>query len=208
MWVIRVSLLVVLGVLVGADSFLLRHRKEYSRLAESRAVNIALVAAHLVVTFALVALPPAGGWNARPNWLHQEGVRIGLAALGAALVGAGIVLASFALIQRRAFGAQSSPKGLLTSGAYRHFRHPIYTGSLWFFLGLGVSTRNPDGLLIFPAIFLAYLILILLEEGHDLRATFGEQYQVYRQTTRMFGPIWLWSGILVAILLIAVSAWI
>ncbi len=63
-------------------------------------------------------------------------------------------------------------------------------------------------LLVFPAIFLTYLTLMLLKERNDLKAVFGEQYQAYRQTTRMFGPVWLWSGILVTLLLIAISAWI
>jgi protein-S-isoprenylcysteine O-methyltransferase Ste14 len=208
MWTIRVTLLVTLGAFLGVDAFLLCRRKKYSRLAENRAVNIAIVAAHLVVTFALVTLPPAGGWNARPGWLCQGGVRIGFAAIGAALVGAGIVLAPLGLKQRRAVGLQGSPEGLVTSHAYRYFRHPIYTGILWTSLGLALLTRNPDGLLVFPALFLVYLTLTLLEERRDVGATFGEKYQVYRQTTRMFGPAWLWSSILAALLLIAISAWI
>ncbi len=69
MWAIRAMLLVVLGALVGAGSFLLRHRKKYPRLAESRALNIALVAVHPIVMSSLVTLPPAGGWYARPVWL-------------------------------------------------------------------------------------------------------------------------------------------
>jgi len=153
MWAIRTMLWVVLGGLVGVDSLLLRHRKKYPRLSESRTFNIALK-------------------------------------------------------QRKVVGLQGSPDGLVTSHAYRYFRHPIYTGILWTALGLALLTRNPDGLLIFPALFLVYLTLTLLEERRDVGATFGEEYQVYRQTTRMFGPAWLWSSILAAILLIAISAWI
>ena len=175
-------------------------------MSESRALNIALVAAHLIVMCALVTVPPAGGWGARPGWLQDKGVCFGFATIGAALIGAGIVLASLALQQRKAFGAQSSQGGLITSHAYRYFRHPIYTGSLWIFLGLALSLRNPDGLLVFPALFLAYLTLVLLEERHDLGPAFGRQYQVYRQTTGMFGPVWLWTAILLAILLVALSA--
>ena len=96
----------------------------------------------------------------------------------------------------------------MTSHAYRYFRHPIYTGSLWIFLGLALSWRNPDGLMVFPAIFLAYLTLMVLEERHDLGPAFGSPYQVYRQTAGMFGPVWLWSAIFVAILLVILSAWI
>ncbi len=205
MWAIRTMLLVVLGVLVGIDSLLLRHRKEYPRLSESRAVNITLVAVHVIVMSLLVTVPPAGGWGARPGWLQTRGVGLGFATMGAALVGAGIVLASLALQQRKAFGAQSTQEGLITSHAYRYFRHPIYTGSLWIFLGLALSLRNPDGLAVLPAIFLAYLTLTLLEERSDLGPAFGRQYQVYRQTTGMFGPLWLWTAILLAVLLIAVS---
>jgi protein-S-isoprenylcysteine O-methyltransferase Ste14 len=208
MWMIRGTLLTVLGALVGFDSVLFRHRKKYPRLSESRALNITLVAVHLITMCALVALPPAGGWDARPGWLQDKGVCLGFATMGAALVGAGIVLASLALQQRKAFGAQSSQAGLITSHAYRYFRHPIYAGSLWIYLGLALSMRNPDGLLVLPAIFLAYVTLMFLEERYDLGPAFGKQYQVYRQTTRMLGPLWLWSVLLVALLLIVVSAWI
>ncbi len=208
MWVIRTMLLVVLGALVGADSFLLRYRKKYPRLVENRIINIAIVVAHLVVTYALVTLPPAAGWNARPVWLQDKSVCGGFVATGAALVGMGIVLALLALKQRRAIGLQGAPEGLVTSHVYRYFRHPICTGVLWISLGLALLTRNPDGLMVLPAIFVAYLTQVLLEERDDLEVRFREQYPVYRQTTRMFGPAWLWSGILVAILLIAVSAWI
>ena len=124
------------------------------------------------------------------------------------MVCAGIGLSLFALRQRKAFGLQSAQNGLITSHAYRYFRHPIYTGILWVSLGLTLLTRNPDGLMMFPLIFMAYLTLMLLEERHDVGAGFPGQYQLYRQTTRMFGPTWLWTAILVAILLIAGSAWI
>ncbi|OHB62885.1 MAG: hypothetical protein A2Y76_06430 [Planctomycetes bacterium RBG_13_60_9] len=208
MWAIRVTLLALLGAFVGADSFLLRHRREYSRFAENTALNIALVVAHLVVTCALVTLPPAKGWNARPGWLQDGGVYIGFAATGATLVCAGIVVALLALRQRRAIGLQHAQAGLVTSNVYRYFRHPIYTGVLWVSLGLALLTRNPDGLMVFPLIFVAYLTLMLLEERHDMGVSFQGQYQAYRQTTRMLGPAWLWIAILGAIVLSAVSAWI
>jgi protein-S-isoprenylcysteine O-methyltransferase Ste14 len=208
MWVIRITLLVVLGALVGVDSFLLRYRKKYSRLVESRAVNIAIVVAHLVVTYTLVTLPPAAGWNARPDWLQHTAVRVGFAATGTSLVCAGIGLSLCALRQRKAVGLQDAQNGLITSHAYRYFRHPLYTGVLWMSLGLALLTRNLDGLMVFPLIFVAYLTLMLLEERHYLGVRFGGQYKIYKQTTRMFGPVWLCIAIIVAILLIAVSAWI
>jgi hypothetical protein len=85
MWVIRTMLLVVLGAFLGADSLLLRQRRKYSRLTENRAINITLVAAHLAITWALVTLPPAAGWNTRPDRLQARAVCVGFAALGVAL---------------------------------------------------------------------------------------------------------------------------
>ncbi|MBM4028499.1 MAG: isoprenylcysteine carboxylmethyltransferase family protein [Planctomycetes bacterium] len=206
MWVIRIVLLVMLGAMVGADSLLLRHRRKYARLARSRVVNVALVTAHLAVTFALVTLPPAGGWNARPGWLRPGTVCVGFGAVGAVLVCAGMGLALLALRQRKAVGLQDSQEGLITWRAYRYFRHPIYVGILWTSLGLALLTRNPDGLLVFPALFVMYFTLVLQEERGDMGVRFREQYGTYKQTTRMFGPVWLWTAILSAVLLIAVSA--
>lgn len=208
MWALRTILLVLLGAFVGIAAFLLQRRGQYPRVVENRAVNIALVAIALAITCALVLLPPAAGWNARPDWLQPRTVGVGFAATGALLICAGLGLSLSALRQRKAFGLQSAQSGLITSHAYRYFRHPIYTGILWLSLGLALLTRNSDGLVVFPLIFVAYLALMLLEERHDMGVTFAGQYQVYRQTTRMFGPVWLWTAILVAILLIAGSAWI
>jgi hypothetical protein len=41
-------------------------------------------------------MPPAGGWDARPGWLQEQGVWLGFATIGAALVGAGIGLGTAA----------------------------------------------------------------------------------------------------------------
>ncbi len=204
MWVIRVILLVLLGAYVGLAALLIRRRQQCSGVVESRTVNIALVAIDLVITCALVTLPPAAGWNARPDWLRAGSVRVGFGAAGMALVCAGLGLALCALRQRKALGLQSAQAGLITSYAYRYFRHPIYTGILGLSLGLALLTRNPDGLMVLPALFVAYAAFMLLEE-HELGVTFGQQYQAYRQTTRMFGPVWLWAAILTTILLIVVS---
>jgi len=67
--------------------------------------------------------------------------------------------------------------------------------------------RNPDGLLVFPAIFVIIFAVTIIEERNDMCVRFREQYQAYRQTTRMFGPIWLWSVIVVIILLLVGFGW-
>ncbi|UCG55930.1 MAG: isoprenylcysteine carboxylmethyltransferase family protein [Phycisphaerales bacterium] len=202
MWIVRFILLGVLGVLVWLDSFLLRRRRQYSGLVENRIFNVGIVITHLAASYLVVILPPSGGWAARPAWMQHPNVCVAFATVGSALVCAGIVLKLLALKYRRAIGLQGSQAGLVTSGVYRYFRHPICTGVLWIALGLALLTRNPDGLLVFPAVFVAYLVQVSFEEKDDLGVRFGEQYRAYKRVTKMFGPVWLWSLLLAILLLI------
>jgi len=182
MWIIRFILLGVLGVWNGIGSYLYIHRSRYERLLENRIYNITAVIAWNCLCYLIVGLPPAGGWNLRPDWLGYQSVRIGFPVIGLLLICAGA-------------GSQAVREGLLTSGCYRYFRHPIYT------------MRNLDGLLMFPAIFVIHLAAAIIEERNDMCVKFREQYQAYKQTTRMFGPIWLWSVVVVIILLLVGFTW-
>ena len=76
---------------------------------------------------------------------------------------------------------------LVTVGAYRYIRHPLYSSLL--LLAWGVFFKNPSwlgGILV----VLATLFLVItakIEEAEDVRF-FGPAYQTYRQQTRMFIP--------------------
>ncbi len=207
MWIIRFILLGVLGASICVDPYLYRHRRRYERLLENRIFNITFVVVCNCLCYLIVGLPPAGGWNLRPNWLGYKSVSIGFPVIGLLLICAGALIAFATLKQRKVIGMQDVKEGLLTSGFYRYFRHPIYTGIMWVSLGLPLAMRNPDGLLMFPAVFAIIFTATVLEERNDMCVRFREQYQAYRQTTRMFGPIWLWSVIVVIILLLVGFGW-
>ena len=205
MWMTRFILLGMLAASMCIDPYLLRHRRQYERLLENRIFNIVFVVVCNSLLYLVVGLPPAGGWNARPDWLGYKSVCIGFGVIGSLLICAGVLIAFATLKQRKlVVGYQDTEEGLLTSGLYRYFRHPIYTGILWVSLGLPLVMRNPDGLLMIPAIFVIVFTATIIEEKNDMCVRFREQYQAYRQTTRMFGPIWLWS-ILVVLLLLLIS---
>ena len=205
MWMTRFILLGMLAASMCIDPYLLRHRRQYERLLENRIFNIVFVVVCNSLLYLVVGLPPAGGWNARPDWLGYKSVCIGFGVIGSLLICAGVLIAFATLKQRKlVVGYQDTEEGLLTSGLYRYFRHPIYTGILWVSLGLPLVMRNPDGLLMIPAIFVIVFTATIIEEKNDMCVRFREQYQTYRQTTRMFGPIWLWS-ILVVLLLLLIS---
>jgi protein-S-isoprenylcysteine O-methyltransferase Ste14 len=205
MWIIRFILLGVLGASICVDPYLYRHREKYRGLVENKIFNITVVIVCHALCYLIVGLPPAGGWNARPDWLGYRSVCIGFPVIGLLLICAGALLAIATLKQRKlVIGYQDTEEGLLTSGFYRYFRHPIYTGVLWIILGLPLVMRNPDGLLMVPAVFAICFAVTIIEERNDMCVRFREQYQAYRETTRMFGPIWLWSIIVAIILLLVV----
>jgi protein-S-isoprenylcysteine O-methyltransferase Ste14 len=201
MWTIRFILIGVLSSMVCGSWYFLRYRSRYEVLLENRIFNIALVIVYNCLCYLIVVLPPAGGYSALPVWLEHQSVRIGFAVMGPVLICAAIVLFIITLKQRKVIGAQDVKEGLITSGAYRYFRHPIYTGIIWVCLGLALVMRNPDGLLALPAIFVINLAQAIIEERSDMAVRFREQYQAYKQKTRMFGPVWLWSVVAVIILL-------
>jgi len=205
MWTTRFILLGVLGASICVDPYLYRHRSRYAKLVENRIFNTVGVIVGNCFCYLLVILPPAGGWNARPDWLGYKSVRIGFGVIGSLLICAGAFLAIATFKQRKlVIGIQDVKEGLLTSGFYRYFRHPIYVGILWVTLGLPLVMRNPDGLLMVPAIFVILFAGAMTEERNDMCVRYPEQYKAYRQRTRRFGPIWLWS-ILVVLLLIPVG---
>jgi protein-S-isoprenylcysteine O-methyltransferase Ste14 len=205
MWAIRFILLGVLVTMVCISRYLLKRRSRYEGLLENGPFNYFLVAAYNVLSWLIVVLPPAGGWDSRPDWIQYPIIRIGFAVMGTVFICVSIILFAVTLKQRKAIGAQDVKEGLITSGAYRYFRHPIYTGILCVCLGLGLVTRNPDGLLVFPALLVINIAEAISEERNDMTLRFGEQYLSYKRKVRMFGPIWLWSVVSGINALIAVT---
>jgi len=207
MWIARLILLGALAAMTSIDFYMLRQRRRHGKAIENWLFNVLGVAAYNACCYLIATLPPAGGWDHRPDWLMHPDVRIGFVAAGSVLICLGIALFIISVGQRKVLGLQDVRAGVLTSGAYRYFRHPIYTGILWVSLGLALITRNPDGLVMFPGLLAIFVMQALIEEKCDMGVRFHEQYQDYRHTARMFGPAWLWSTIGVTILLIAGSGW-
>jgi len=90
--------------------------------------------------------------------------------------------------------AAGSPQGdfeqttrLVTAGAYRYIRHPMY-GSL-LLLGLGAFLKNPSwpGLPILLVLAGFVYVTARIEEAENV-AAFGAEYLVYVKSTKMFIP--------------------
>lgn len=76
---------------------------------------------------------------------------------------------------------------LITSGVYRHIRHPLYSSLL--FLAWGIFFKDPSwlgGVLALSAT--GFLVATArVEEAENLRY-FGEAYEAYVQNSKMFVP--------------------
>jgi protein-S-isoprenylcysteine O-methyltransferase Ste14 len=84
---------------------------------------------------------------------------------------------------------EHKPDHVVTSGAFRYVRHPLYLASILAFLGLAISTLSLLSLVLFVGIFIFYNYLASYEEKL-LEEKFGEEYIKYKQRTGKWVP-WL-----------------
>jgi protein-S-isoprenylcysteine O-methyltransferase Ste14 len=77
-------------------------------------------------------------------------------------------------------------QGLITGGAFARVRHPLYTGSLMFYLSLVVATLSLVSLAVWGGMFAFYDVIASYEERR-LAEAFGPAYQAYRAKV----PKWL-----------------
>ena len=79
---------------------------------------------------------------------------------------------------------------LVTVGAYKYIRHPLYASLLW--LAWGVFFKNPSLLGVILAITASLFLMVTakVEEGENIRK-FGAEYTAYMKRTRMFIPFLL-----------------
>ena len=83
---------------------------------------------------------------------------------------------------------EERPESLVTNGAFRYVRHPLYLGSILFYLGLSVSTASLFSLGLVLVIFLFYNHIASYEEKL-LEDRFHEEYRNYKIRTGKWVPL-------------------
>lgn len=78
-------------------------------------------------------------------------------------------------------------RGVVTDGAFRHVRHPLYLGSVIGYIGLALSTASLAALALAAGIFAFYDHIASYEERW-LEARHGEAYRTYRSRTGRWWP--------------------
>ena len=76
---------------------------------------------------------------------------------------------------------------VVSAGAFRFVRHPLYLACLLFYLGLAVSTAPIFSLAFFVVIFVFYNYIASFEE-RLLDEKFGEEYKKYKRRTGKWVP--------------------
>ena len=80
-----------------------------------------------------------------------------------------------------------SASDLVTTGAFRYVRHPLYLGCLLVYFGLALATASLWSLALLVGIFLFYNFIAGYEEKL-LEAKFGESYTAYQRQTGKWLP--------------------
>ena len=76
---------------------------------------------------------------------------------------------------------------LVTTGAYKYIRHPLYSSLL--FLAWGAFLKNPNWMgLLFVLLSSFFLFLTAKNDESECLEYFGKEYQVYMQGTKRFIP--------------------
>lgn len=79
------------------------------------------------------------------------------------------------------------PMTVVSSGAFRYVRHPLYLGSILIYFGFTVSTASLFCLGLLVVIFVFYNFIASYEEKL-LEAKFGEPYVAYQKNTGKWVP--------------------
>ena len=84
-------------------------------------------------------------------------------------------------------GHSRRPEGLITTGAFRYVRHPLYLASLVAYLGMVLSSLSLFSLAVFIGILIFHNYIATYEE-HLLEAKYGEEYRTYKAKTGKWIP--------------------
>jgi protein-S-isoprenylcysteine O-methyltransferase Ste14 len=79
------------------------------------------------------------------------------------------------------------PNSVVSTGAFRYLRHPLYSAAILFYLGLTVATASLISLALLVVIFLFYNYIAGYEE-RLMEAKFGEDYVSYKKRTGRWVP--------------------
>ncbi len=107
--------------------------------------------------------------------------------IGCAVIALCLIINGWYNIYKKYWSKEKGTGQLVTTGIYRYIRHPQYTGLLLLSLGMLIEWATLPLLVLFPVMVFMYVRLARREEK-DMYGEFGEEYNCYKQRTKMFIP--------------------
>ena len=103
-----------------------------------------------------------------------------------ALLGLALTISAAGLFRKAETGIVpfSDISSLVTSGAFRFSRNPMYLGMALVLLGTALITGTAAGLLVAPAFMLIIQLRFILGEEQMMSEIFGGEYEDYRRRVR------------------------
>ena len=104
------------------------------------------------------------------------------------ILGLGLITAVYLFISGHSVTShEQRPTGVVSTGAFRYVRHPLYLASILSYLGLSISTASLFSLALLVVIIVFHNYLASYEEKL-LEARFGEEYRGYKKRTGKWVP--------------------
>jgi len=138
-----------------------------------------LIAAVLVIGVLLRRLYPLG-------WPGMDDVPARVIGYGLGTAGIALMAWGFLTLQRARTTIWPNKRAdrLVTEGAFRFRRNPIYMGEVLVFLGLAQLTHNIWFAILAPVFAVALYALAIRPEEQHLETRFGQAYLDYKERTR------------------------
>ena len=109
------------------------------------------------------------------------------AAIGVALMGAGITLRVVAMQTLGKFFTRTlrirEEQHVVSTGIYRRVRHPGYLGEMFLFVGSGIATGNVITTILILSVILPAFVRRIAVEERMLVDQLGEEYAAYQAQT-------------------------
>lgn len=112
-----------------------------------------------------------------------NGYDLVILTLSLVLIIGGFLFIVFAFLKIGVIPSLKEKSSLISQGVYRIVRHPIYSGTIFAFLGLILYFKAFVSLLYFPVSVILYYIMTVYEEK-SLIEEYGQEYIEYQQCVR------------------------
>ncbi|MFA9463110.1 MAG: isoprenylcysteine carboxylmethyltransferase family protein [Velocimicrobium sp.] len=174
---------------------MLHFDEHYKKLQESHRIRISwsilssimwYTMVYLLLKFAITYVPDVYAWKHAESWFTFERlkfVKIDLIYffMGLLMICYGSIRLFHITIQNHSVKNKSEdiPKRLLRDGYYASVRHPMYGTFAILYMGMFLSLRSLDGIIVALLLTAGQYVNAIIEEKRILQPVFHEEYQRY-----------------------------